>query len=286
MATQVSGIVWTGAPAAGDLDEYVSGRRLYGDDLTGDALAEWYRREATRYVDMTRARGGPYRYLYHALNELHTWSRLPRGRRFERVLGVGSAWGDEFTPVVNRIGHITLADVADEYEQHNIAGVPVRVVKPGMAGELPVESGSFDLVVCFAALQHVAAVTRAVREMARCVAPNGFLCLRDGIAANRFHERVMQGGPASPRGIPSAILEGIVRGTGLRLVHSDYQMFVPLRKLWARILRSEVYLSPVGVRLDRLLSRLFVRNYRYHATAAWHHLRPTSRTFILHRPAA
>ncbi len=53
---------------------------------------------------------------------------------------------------------------------------PGRVLRAA-AEELPVPTGTFDLVYCYSTLEHVADASRAVREMVRVLRPGGVLYL-------------------------------------------------------------------------------------------------------------
>lgn len=43
-----------------DMDEYFAGRRLYGDDFTGDELLAWFRDERSAYFEMEAADRATY----------------------------------------------------------------------------------------------------------------------------------------------------------------------------------------------------------------------------------
>lgn len=65
------------------------------------------------------------------------------------------------------------ADLAWEIQQR---GNPdIRVVQAGLPGPLPFPSGRFHLVTCLDVLEHVDDDAAAMRELARVVAPGGFL---------------------------------------------------------------------------------------------------------------
>jgi len=64
------------------------------------------------------------------------------------------------------------ADVASEYVGVDIGDNPVAELR-GAVEELPVEDGSFDLVLCTQVLEHCDDPARAVRELRRVTAPGG-----------------------------------------------------------------------------------------------------------------
>ena len=77
----------------------LSGRTLYGDDFSPKQIARWFSEEEEAYYRLAR-RNGSYCYYYHARNIEHGYRHLPR-QEFGRVLGIGSAYGDELAPYSN-----------------------------------------------------------------------------------------------------------------------------------------------------------------------------------------
>ena len=93
-------------------DAYFSGSRLYGDDFVGGELERWLEDEREAYaalVATAAGQGTTYRYVYHSMNTIHGFRRLP-DRRFEDVLGFGAAYAHEFLPILSRVGRITIVD--------------------------------------------------------------------------------------------------------------------------------------------------------------------------------
>lgn len=81
--------------------DFSDGSRLYGDDFKLDEIEAWFRDEKEAYfmLDHEREKGS---YGYHALNWRHGFRHLKRVSSFDSVLGIGSAFGDELEPVLNR----------------------------------------------------------------------------------------------------------------------------------------------------------------------------------------
>ena len=88
---------------------YLSGRELWGDDFDEDEIRRVVRRER-RYAEI-----GDFSYdgvtdtdhVGYAYSELmwwHGWRHIPVSRRFEHVLGIGSAHGGELLPVADARG--------------------------------------------------------------------------------------------------------------------------------------------------------------------------------------
>lgn len=62
-----------------------------------------------------------YIYTYHGLNEFNGF-RFLKNRYFKRALGMGSAYGDEFIPIFDRIKHISILDPSDTFSENEKIG--------------------------------------------------------------------------------------------------------------------------------------------------------------------
>src|SRR5262249_43607346 len=77
----------------GSMDEFFSGRRLYGDNFSPAEIEAWHRDEQSAYFELaTQAREAGF-YDYHALNWLHGYRHLPPGS-LGRVMSFGGASGE------------------------------------------------------------------------------------------------------------------------------------------------------------------------------------------------
>jgi SAM-dependent methyltransferase len=265
-----------------DMQAFFSGRALYGDDFDADQIARWLADEKEAYADLFGRREGIEHYPYHQLNIQHGYRHLPE-RPFPRVLGLGSAAGAEFLPIAHRIGALRIVEPSDAYAPTEIAGVPVRYLKPTAGGELPFADGSFDLVTAFGALHHVPNVSRVVGELFRCTAPGGFALIREPIVSMGDWTRPRAGLTRRERGIPVALFRGIVREAGFEIRRETLCVFRPLQRLWKRLGRS-AYDDAFATRLDQRLCALLAWNLRYHRTRWYQKLGPTSLTLVLARP--
>ena len=144
------------APANNDEIACLRGEKLWGDDFDARGIEAWYRDEQEAFAELVLGEGRAQpTYVYHALNAHHGFRFLPSGR-LGRVLGLGSAWGEEFAPIATRIDRITIVDPSDAWDRKDVHGVPTRWVKPEPSGELPFDSESFDLVTCRISPHHFA----------------------------------------------------------------------------------------------------------------------------------
>src|ERR1700722_12469788 len=152
-------------------EKYSEGKTLYGEDFSSDQLEVWFRDEQEAYYNLGHLESGNYG--YNALNWHHGFRHLPPSS-FEHVLGIGSAFGDELQPILDRVQKVTLVDPSDGFSNSRF-----QYVKPSASGRIPFDDGVFDLVTCFNVLHHIANVSTVMREMARCTKPGGWLLIRE-----------------------------------------------------------------------------------------------------------
>jgi len=259
------------------------GERLWGDDFDGAAIAAWHADEKEAFAQLVARPGGQTpAYVYHALNQQHGFRFLPEGR-FERALGLGSAWGDEFAPIASRISRLDIVDPSDAWRREAVHGVPTQWRKPCESGELPYDDASFDLITCLGVLHHIPNVSRVLGELARVLRPGGHLLLREPIVSMGDWRRPRPGLTQRERGIPLAVFRDQWAKAGLDALHQALCAF-PLTPRLRRITGQHPFLSPGAVQLDAWLSRLFAWNLRYHRVTPLQKLCPTCVYAVLTRP--
>lgn len=265
----------------------LAGQCLYGDDFSPAEVSAWFADEKEGYftlyagLNRRRAESAP-RYGYSALAEQHGYRWLPR-KNFAHVLGIGCADGAELVPLLPRCRRITILEPSDGYAAADIAGTPVRYVKPDPSGIMPFEDGAFDLVVCFGVLHHIPNVSTVIGEIFRVLCPGGTALLREPTQSMGDWRHVRQGLTKRERGIPCDIMKEIVRRVGFQVEHQAECMFSLLTRL-SRMLNLAVWTSKWSVRLDRVLCSLPIWSRRYHARTVWHKIRPTAFALVLRKP--
>ncbi len=261
------------------LDPYLSGARLYGDDFAQPDIDRWFAEEKEGYYQLDdRSR---YHYGYHALNWHHGFSRLP-DRRFERVLGFGSARGDELIPILDRAGSITIIEPSDGFKVSDVRGVPVTYVDPNPTGLLTFAGNAFDLVVCLGVLHHIPNVSTVLREIHRCTAPGGYVLLREPIVSLGDWRQPRKGLTRNERGIPLPLLRGMIRDAGFDVVREARCMYNLTSRL-NPILKDSAYNSRAVVLLDDLICRLPWRN-AYHPRTTLERFRVWAVFYVLRKP--
>ncbi len=95
-----------------------------------------------------------------------------KGKHDQKILDIGAGTGDDIA-CLNKHGGVYALDV-DQLALDMIDASMVIEKKLGSACDIPYESGSFDVVVAFDVLEHVADDSLMVDEILRVLKPNGF----------------------------------------------------------------------------------------------------------------
>lgn len=273
------------AADAGDAETevYFSGRKLYGNDFSQDQIDAWFADEADGYFNLTQSGDGDYAYGYHALNKWHGYSALPK-RRFDHVLGMGSAYGDELGAILAHSDRVSILEPSDGFKSTVLNGVPVSYVKPVASGDMPFDSNSLDLITCFGVLHHIPNVSKIVEEFHRVLKPGGYALVREPIISMGDWRKPRTGLTKHERGIPLSLLRGFVKEAGFEVVREHKCMFSLTSRL-KRVVPGSVFNQTAVVALDVLLSALPIWPRVYHARNALQKLRPTAVYYVLKKPS-
>lgn len=271
----------TAYPGRGDIDACLRGERLYGDDLGPEEIEAWFKDEELGYFNLGASDKERYEYGYHALNERHGYRQLP-DRAYPRILGVGSAYGEELKPVARKANHITILEPAEGFVVREINGVPVTYAKPQATGILPFPDESFDLITCFGVLHHVPNVSAVMGEFRRCLSPGGYALVREPIVSMGDWRKPRAGLTKHERGIPLDIFRRIILAAGFKIARESKCVFSLTSRL-RFLLACPVYNSRLAVLLDSLLCRLPLWSDKYHPTGFLQKLRPTAVFYVLEK---
>jgi SAM-dependent methyltransferase len=252
----------------------LSGKELWGDDFGPHEVTEWFADEQEGYADLANTRSHSVdSYEYNGLNSFHGFRHLP-DRHFESVLGFGSGYGGEFLPILSSIGTLTILEPSLQLRSKELRGKSVRYVEPAPNGLMPFKDASFDLVLCFDALHHVANVTTILREIGRVTAPAGWVLIREPVVSMGDWRCYRGGLTKRERGIPRRVLETGIEAAGFTIRRSQLCVF-PATNRVGRLLGRRPFSSLRGAALDRALCVATAWNLRYHARHAWEKVRPT-----------
>ena len=264
-----------------DMDVYFSGEKLYGDDFSFEQLKKWYEEEAEGYSGLVKQAGPNYAYPYHALNKWHGFRhvKLPKDCR---TLGVGSAYCEEFLPILPHVDHITSLDPSDDFAIEDLHNVPVSHVRPAIDGKMPFPDNSFDVITCFGVLHHVANVTFVLGECHRVLKSGGVMFLREPIVSMGDWRKPRKGLTKNERGIPYDLFVDMVREHNFLLTRSVQFDFSPLARVFNH-LGVSAFSSRFTTIIDRLLSQIFSFNKKYHRVTFLEKFGPASVYMVLRK---
>ncbi|MBU3924009.1 MAG: class I SAM-dependent methyltransferase [Nanoarchaeota archaeon] len=260
------------------MNEYFSGEKLYGDDFSLAEIKKWYKDEKEGYSRLIEPE--THHYGDNAINYVHGYSVLGDAK-FKDVLGFGSARGDEFVPILDRIENLTIVDPSEKLKENVIKGKKINYVSPKVSGELPFDNNSFDLITCFAVLHHIPNVSKIIAEFARVLRHGGYLLIREPIVSMGDWRKHRRGITKHERGIPIGLFREMVSGAGLKVIQERLVLFPLLIRMNA--FGHSGGNSRILVWLDYVLGLLFSWNDGYHARNFFEKVRPQSVFFVLRK---
>ena len=262
-----------------NVHQYFSGKKLYGDDFSIEQIMEWYEDEKDAYFNLGAKNRDNYKYGYHALNYSYGFRFLGSKKRFSRVLSIGGAYGDELSPIKDRIDQITILESSIEFFNDNPN--QIRYEKALPTGEMPFPDNCFDLITCFGTLHHIPNVSKIINEIYRCTRVGGYTLIREPIVSMGDWRESRKGLTKRERGIPIHMFREFINSAGYKIVEETKCMFSLTSRL--RYIFDPVYNSNTAVMIDKLFCMLFGWNTTYHATNPFSKLRPTSIFYILQK---
>jgi SAM-dependent methyltransferase len=261
-----------------NLNEYLSGNKIYGDEFSTEELLQWFHEEESAYFKLVNE-GINYQYSYHALNTFHGFRFLP-DKKFENVLSIGGAYGDELLPILDKINNVYILEATEAFNQHALKGKKVEFHKTDPLGRTPYSSNFFNLITCFGVLHHMANVTFILNEISRIMANGGYLILREPIVSMGNWELPRKGLTKNERGFPLKLFVKAIENAGFKILKRRPCVF-PLTNRIGKWLHLTTFNVPLLVKLDHVFSILMKWNYKYHPVSLIQKLQPQSYFFVL-----
>ena len=241
------------------------------------AASEWIDAEVHRWRSRTAEHSQPF--TGAAICDYHGFRHLPPGSRFDRVLAFGGGDGAEVLPLLDRSRQVTVIDASGLSLHPALAQRGARMKGPSMDGLMPDEpDGAYDLITCFGVLTYLPDPIASFAELRRCLAPGGWLLVREPIVAMNLEQPEHKGLGKHGRGIPLGVFDGLVR-QGFA-VHYRALCPVALTSYFRAIPGSN---PQAAVRVDAALARLLAWNVAYRKTRPWHYLRPKAAAYVLRK---
>lgn len=265
-----------------EISQYFSGEKLYGDDFSQTEIEKWYRDEAEGYANLSAFYAPvtePSSYDCHELNKYYGFKYLDRDK-YNNVLGFGSAYGEEFLPIIEKIDRLTILDPSDRFVREKVYGVPTKYVKPSSSGVLPFPKENFDLITCLGVLHHIPNVTFVTSEIYRCLQKKGIALIREPIFSMGDWRKPRLGLTKRERGLPVKYIDRTLDKCGFKIIEKKLCMFPLIPKI-CNLLGIAAYNNKILTKFDRLASIISAKNARYHRTNIWQKLAPSSIYYVL-----
>lgn len=244
-----------------NIEDYLLGKKLYGDDFSYDDIEKWYKEEEEGYANLGSNDYKNYIYEYHELNKIHAFNQL-KEVNFKSALGIGSAYGEEFLPIISQIEKISILDPSEQMKVSEINTIPVNYIKPNISGVMDFKDNSFDLVTSFGVLHHIPNVSLIISEVKRVLSSGGLFILREPIVSMGDWRKTRKGLTKNERGIPVEILKNLLNENKFDIISIKYFDFYGLPKIF-KLLIKYPFNNRFFVYIDILISFIMKLNYSY-----------------------
>jgi SAM-dependent methyltransferase len=263
-----------------EADAIFSGKKLYGDDFSLEELKKWYEDEKEGYANLGSKNKTTYNYPYHNLNKLYAYNFLPQHLFFNHALGVGSAYGHEFIPIIDRINKITIIEPSDHLVSNRLNDIVPTYAKPKLTGEIDFPDDHFDLIVCFSTLHHIPNVSYVLEELNRCLKPGGYLLIREPINSMGDWRLPRKGLTKNERGIPLKYFRKKISRLNFKLVHESFCF--SMTSFLSRLLKRPLYKSNLYLKIDKVISQIIkFRAGKYHRIGFLNKIAPATVVYVL-----
>ncbi|HVX00668.1 MAG TPA: class I SAM-dependent methyltransferase [Candidatus Babeliaceae bacterium] len=265
-----------------DMQVFFSGQELYGDNFSLEEISKWYADEKEGYADLIKERPNEYRYGYHEVNKYYGFKYLPKGK-FGRTLGIGSAYGHEFIPILDQIQELYVLEPSDSLISPELRGIPVIYKKPSIDGKIDFADDFFDLIICFDTLHHIPNVSRILFEMARCLKPGGFLLFKEPIISMGNWNEPRIGLTKRERGIPLNFFRKTLKDLQLIVIKESlfFTMTSFITRKTSKVFKRPIFEHKGYLLFDNMLSRMFSWNIIYHASNKWQRIAPSEVFYVV-----
>jgi SAM-dependent methyltransferase len=268
------------------MEKYFASEKLYGDDFSIKKIAEWYKQEEEGYSKLDSRElklldKGIY--LYENINKLHGFKYLDKNKTYKNVLGIGSATGHEFLPIMDRIENLYILEPSDKLQGQKISDKNITYVKPEINGDMIFEDGFFDLVTCFGVLHHIPNVSYVMKEIHRTMNREGIFLLREPIVSMGDWRQPRYALTKNERGLPKPFLDKRIKDLGFEIISQNYcfTLSTLFSKLTENVLSKPIYAYKPYVYFDKIISRILRGNVKYHTENRFQRLFPQSVYFVL-----
>lgn len=261
-----------------DYSKYFSGELLYGDDFSIDEIKVWYQKEKEAYANTYGFKENNNVYEYKNITDFYGYNHLPV-KKFDNVLGFGSAWGTEFFSIIDRIKNLTILETSTQTRSEKIGNINPKYFIPDPSGIINFPDNSFDLITCFGVLHHIPNVTFVLSEFYRVLSPGGYLLIREPVRSMGDWRTQREGATPNERGIPHIFFDKTLNKAGFNVIKKDY--LHTCRGFFVKLFGKTFVEKKIYVYLDKYLSKVLVFNIHYHPASFIQKLAPSIVFYII-----
>lgn len=262
------------------INEYFSGKKLYGDDFNKEQILKWYSEEEEGYANLGSYDKEKYTYKYVEMNKLYGFKYINKEHNFKNVLGLGSAYGHEFLEIIDQIENLTIIEPSEQLRSDKLGKIRPNYVKPNALGDLDFNDNTFDLIICLGVLHHIPNVSFVLQELHRVLAPGGVLMLREPIVSMGDWRTIRGGLTKNERGIPIGLFDQFIKTKNLKIISRKYCDSPFAYKTFQKLFFVKYDTLFIQL-IDKVFSKLFSWNYKYHQTSIFAKLSPKSVYLVL-----
>jgi SAM-dependent methyltransferase len=262
-------------------NDYFSGEVIYGDDLDQEEIDRWFELEEDGYSGLGYVDSETDAYPYHGMNIRYGW-RFLNDNHIGRVLGVGSAFAEEFSIVSKGIDEIIIVEPGKKFWRSTAFGRELTYVMPSSSGKMMFESNSFDLVTAFGVLHHIPNVSYVMSELVRVLKPGGYLLIREPIITMGDWNYARPGLTKNERGIPLKLMRKTILALGCDVVSENLIGFSPLQRLLGYF-KVNYWSSSLAIYADWFFCRIFSWNCIYHRKSIFDRFSPSAAFWVIRK---
>jgi SAM-dependent methyltransferase len=262
-------------------DSFFSGEKLYGNDFSIEQIQEWYEQESEAYAQISGLKVQSETYN-HNINNMYGYKYLKNISTFGKVLGLGSSWGYEFLPIIDKIKELNIIEASMQTRSKKLGDLIPVYHTPNISGAIDFPDNSFDLINVFSTLHHIPNVAFVLKELFRVLKPGGYLLLKEPINSMGDWREKRDGLTVNERGIPLKILVKIIEDADMNIIQKH--LFACMTSFLVRMTKNHPFFgSKCYYIIDKYLSKLFTFNIIYHPTTRLKRIAPHDVFFVLEK---
>lgn len=250
-------------------EEYLSGNKVWGDDFTEEEIKAWFKDEESGYYNLCSSSGSVKLNNSDKENKIHSYYGYPyiEKRKFQTAMGLGSADGREFKPIIKNIKDLTIVEAAEEFfHDFNTGEGHAKYVKPDVMGKLDFPDEYFDFIMASSVLYHIPNVSYVFGELTRCLSSGGILIVSEPIVNMGGLEGKRPGLTLRERGIPISFFEEQVKHYEYNVLLKKTFNHAVTRKIISPICKKGLSDSKFVLRIDDFLCNYLALKTKYHTT--------------------